>query len=131
MRNVLQYWLNDNLRIRPVAHIAGKHATSPRALAPRTLGLENLRASRGVSLEDIADKTKISMRFLRAIEEEEFGKLPGGIFATSYLRQYAAAVGYDEADLISYYERKSGRYPEPAIDTPSGSRSGFLRWLRA
>ncbi len=114
-----------------MAHTAGKHATSPRALANRTLGLENLRASRGVSLEDIADRTKISMRFLRAIEEEEFNKLPGGIFATSYLRQYAAAVGYDEADLISYYGHKSGRYPEPLIEAPSANRGGFLRWLRA
>ena len=114
-----------------MAQTAGKHAPSPRALATRTLGLENLRASRGVSLEDIADRTKISMRFLRAIEEEEFGKLPGGIFATSYLRQYAAAVGYDEIDLISHYEQKSGRYPEPVIDTPSGTRNGLFRWLTA
>ena len=72
----------------------------------RPLDLARFRKKAGVSLEDIAAETKISLRFLRALEEEEYEKLPGGIFNTSYLRQYAAAVGYDEAELLAHYERK-------------------------
>src|SRR5271154_3194199 len=72
----------------------------------RRLDLARSRKKAGVSLEDIAEGTKISLRFLRAIEEEEFDKLPGGIFNTSYLRQYAVAIGYDEAELLAHYERK-------------------------
>jgi cytoskeletal protein RodZ len=96
------------------------------------LDLARFRKSAGVSLEDIAAGTKISLRFLRAIEEEEFDKLPGGIFNTSYLRQYAVAVGYDEAELLAHYERKIN----PAASGSNVSRGAngnqsFLdRWLK-
>src|SRR5688572_1496915 len=67
------------------------------------LGLAELRRRRGISLEAIADKTKISMHFLRAIEAEDFKKLPGGIFNTSYIRQYAESIGADELDILGKY----------------------------
>ena len=70
------------------------------------LGLQQRRQRAGVSLEQIADRTKISIRFLKAIESEEFEKLPGGIFATSYLRQYAAAAGMDEAVRREQYQNQ-------------------------
>jgi hypothetical protein len=53
--------------------------------------LVSMRRSRGVTLEQIADSTKISMRYLRAIEDGNLGKLPGGVYTSSYLRQYAEA----------------------------------------
>src|SRR3982074_2086278 len=79
----------------------------------RPLDLSRFRNSAGISLEQIASGTKISLRFLRAIEAEEFDQLPGGIFNTSYLRQYAAAIGYDEADLLAHYELKMNITPTP------------------
>jgi hypothetical protein len=98
----------------------------------RRLDLARFRKDAGVSLEDIAAGTKISLRFLRAIEEEDFDKLPGGIFNTSYLRQYAVAVGYDEAELLAHYEHKIN----PAASGSNASRGAngiqsFLdRWLK-
>src|SRR5437016_3315326 len=68
--------------------------------------LSGSRQRRGISLEEIADRTKISIRFLRAIEAGEFGELPGGIFATSYLKQYAEAVGADTEVLLADYRAK-------------------------
>ena len=47
------------------------------------LNLARTRERRGISLKQIAESTKISVRFLQAIESEEFGELPGGIFSTS------------------------------------------------
>lgn len=70
------------------------------------LNLEHQRKLAGVTLDEIAAKTKISLRFLKAIEAGEYEKLPGGIFTTSYLRQYAAAIGYDEATLLEHCDRK-------------------------
>src|SRR5271166_3293035 len=70
------------------------------------LNLPRFRKKAGVSLDQIADRTKISLRFLRAIEAEEFDKLPGGIFSTSYLRQYAASIGYDAEALVAHYRVK-------------------------
>jgi cytoskeletal protein RodZ len=84
-----------------------------------------------VSLEQIADRTKISLRFLRAIEAEDFGKLPGGIFSTSYLRQYAAEIGYDETELLTQFDRKMN--PQPVSKEPQGENGGrrlLDRWLR-
>jgi len=71
-----------------------------------TLDLPRLRQLAGRSLEEIAANTKISIRFLRAIELEQFEQLPGGIFSTSYLRQYASTIGYDEEALVAHYRLK-------------------------
>ena len=71
--------------------------------------LANIRQTRGISLEQIANETKISVRSLRAIEEGEFKKLPGGIYNTSYIRQYARAIEYDECALIAFYTREMAR----------------------
>jgi|SRR5579863_3255826 len=100
--------------------------------AARRLDLARFRKKAGVSLDDIAEETKISLRFLRAIEEEEFEKLPGGIFSTSYLRQYATAIGYNEAELLAHYERKMN---PPATGSEAradaSGNQGFLdRWLK-
>jgi cytoskeletal protein RodZ len=62
------------------------------------------RTNKGISLREIADSTKISIRFLQAIEEGDFEQLPGGIYNTSYLRQYAREIGYEESKLIERYQ---------------------------
>ncbi len=96
------------------------------------LGLSELRKKACISLEQIVERTKISSRFLCAIENEEFDKLPGGIFTTSYLRQYAAAIGYDEETLLAYYRRKtSGHTAGPKGPHRENRSRGLLdRWLR-
>ena len=54
------------------------------------LSLAEQRCYRGISLEAVAEATKISMHFLQAIEANEFQKLPGGVYNTNFIRQYAA-----------------------------------------
>jgi len=59
---------------------------------------ENLRRERelrGVSLREIADGTKISLRFLQALEEDRIDALPGGLFPRAFVKQYAAFLGLD------------------------------------
>jgi cytoskeletal protein RodZ len=89
-----------------------------------------MREHKGLSLQQIAEKTKISMRFLIAIENEEFSKLPGGIFDTSYLRQYASAIGFEESKLLARYRQKS-RCDEYHPAPPKRSLAHWLRWLSA
>jgi len=72
------------------------------------LGLAKIRKNRGISLEQIAQSTKISIRSLQAIERGDFQKLPGGIYNTNYIRQYARAIDYDENVLLSYYQETLG-----------------------
>lgn len=109
----------------------GSSATSNRA-CDLQLDLARFRKRAGVSLEEIAHRTKIGSRFLQAIEEEEFEKLPGGIFNTSYLRQYAQAIGYDEDALVAYHNQKMN-LSAPISKGPQTETSsrGFLdRWFR-
>ncbi len=76
----------------------------PRRKLPETLDLARLRESKGISLRQIADSTKISLRFLEAIERGDFSQLPGGIYDRSYIRQYARAIDIEESRLLAYYE---------------------------
>ena len=70
------------------------------------LGLSTIRRNRGISLQQIADSTKISIRSLEAIERGDFSKLPGGIYNTSYIKQYARAIDYDESALLAVYQQE-------------------------
>jgi len=99
-----------------------------RAGGARPLELGDFRQSRGLSLESIAEMTKISTRFLRAIEEGQYSVLPGGIFNTSYLRQYAAATGYEEQLLLDHYRLSLGEPSNEEVPEPRG-RSGWFSWL--
>ena len=55
--------------------------------------LRRERELRGVSLREIADGTKISVRFLQALEEDRVDVLPGGLFPRAFVKQYAALPG--------------------------------------
>jgi len=88
------------------------------------LGLSTIRRNRGVSLEQIADSTKISIRSLEAIEQGDFRKLPGGIYNTSYIRQYARAIEYDEGALLAFYSREMAR-SEATASTGTRGNGGY------
>ena len=89
---------------------------------------ENLRRERelrGVSLREIADNTKISFRFLEALEEDRVEILPGGLFPRSFVRQYATFVGLDPdravADFLAHHDQ-----PEPEKTPPPVKRRAWL-----
>src|SRR2546422_11632456 len=63
------------------------------------------RESAGISLDQIAIETRISTRFLAAIEGEEFHLLPGGIFNRGFVRTYAERMGLDPDQAVAEYER--------------------------
>lgn len=67
---------------------------------------ENLRRERemrGVTLQEISASTKISVRFLKALEDENLAQLPGGIFSRSFVRAYAKYLGLDEDHVMAEY----------------------------
>src|SRR5207245_3736177 len=78
------------------------------------------RESKGISLDRIAAETRISTRFLLAIENEEFHLLPGGIFNRGFVRTYAEKVGVDPDQAVADYERLAGaREPAEPTATPA------------
>ncbi len=89
------------------------------------LGLATIRRNRGISLEQIAQSTKISVRSLQAIERGEFAKLPGGIYNTSYIRQYARAIDYDEAAILAVYHQSMRGSATPDSRSAGNGRGLF------
>ncbi len=80
--------------------------------------LRRERELRGVSLREIADGTKISVRFLQALEEDKVETLPGGLFPRAFAKQYALFLGLDTertvADFVEAYgELAPERKPAP------------------
>src|SRR5438309_5947630 len=72
---------------------------------------ENLRRERemrGVSLAEISQATKIGARMLDAVETERFERLPGGVFNTAFVRQYARYLGLDEDRVVAEFNAVSG-----------------------
>src|SRR2546428_4072037 len=78
------------------------------------------RESAGISLDQIALETRISTRFLAAIENEEFHLLPGGIFNRGFIRNFAEKVGLDPDQAVADYVRLSA-LQEPG-ETPAASQ---------
>ena len=72
--------------------------------------LRRQREMRGVSLEEISKSTKIGTRSLKAIEDEDFEKLPGGIFNKGFVRAYARFLGLDEEQIVGDFEEAWNAY---------------------
>lgn len=65
--------------------------------------LKKAREAKGVAIEAIAAATKITTRYLQAVEQERFDQLPGGVFRRSIVRSYARAAGLDEEEWVTRY----------------------------
>lgn len=65
--------------------------------------LRRQREMREISLRDIADRTKISLRYLEAMEDDRFDLLPAPIFAKGFLREYARYVGLSPDEVVNHY----------------------------
>jgi cytoskeletal protein RodZ len=85
--------------------------------------LKSWRLKKGISLEAIAASTKLSVRQLDAIECGDFKKLPGGIYNTNYLKQYARAIDFDEVDLLAFYKHTC----DPANAGQDGAKGAVSR----
>jgi cytoskeleton protein RodZ len=88
---------------------------------------KNAREHRGLSFAQIAEETRISTRFLEAIENEEFELLPGGIFNRGFIRTYAQRVGLDPDAAVKEYEQLlKVQQPEqtviPSAQAPTDSK---------
>jgi cytoskeleton protein RodZ len=83
------------------------------------------REARGISLREISEQTRISMRYLEAIETNEYKRLPGGIFNRSFIKAYAKYIGFDEQAALEGYARtmrEQGDTDDDVATSPSRSR---------
>ena len=85
-------------------------------MATGTFGerLKREREMREVSLKEVTSATRIGPRFLEALENEEWEKLPGGIFNRGFVRSIARFLGLDEENLLAEYDLARGDQSMPA-----------------
>jgi cytoskeleton protein RodZ len=70
--------------------------------------LKREREMREVSLAEVTAGTRIGAKFLEALENEEWDKLPGGIFSRGFVRSIARYLGLDEEDFLAEYDLARG-----------------------
>ncbi len=76
-----------------------------------TLGpyLRSAREAKGIDLREAAQQTRIHINFLKAIEEEDFVKLPGPVFVKGFLKSYARFLQLDEDEVMDRYAGLAAR----------------------
>ena len=122
--------------------LSGVKATSPRGEALGEFGekFRKEREKKNFSLDAVACVTKIGVRMLRAIEEEDFDRLPGGVFNKGFIRTYAKHLGMNDEKAVADYlacmrkaqigpdipaeasPTRSNRTPSPERRAPSASK---------
>ncbi|GAC1405709.1 MAG: hypothetical protein NVSMB52_19480 [Chloroflexota bacterium] len=76
--------------------------------------LRSTRQKRNLSLLDVADATRIKVKFLEALEQGDYHLLPGTAYTTGFLRNYAGYLGLHPDDAIAeYYSSRPS--PEPTV----------------
>ena len=75
--------------------------------------LRREREMRGVTLAEMSESTKISKRWLQALEDEQFEILPGGVFNRGFVRSYARFLGINEEQAVADYVAASNEQPPP------------------
>jgi cytoskeletal protein RodZ len=81
--------------------------------------LRRERELRGIDLREVAEATKISVRFLQALENDRLDVLPGGIFPRAFVRQYANYLGLDPEKSVADFMYASG--VEAVASVPSAA----------
>src|SRR5262249_1188565 len=84
--------------------------------------LRRERELRGITLREISEATKISVRFLRALEQDRMDVLPGGLFPRAFVRQYARFVGLDAEKLVAEFLYLHGESPVERRPPPEPAR---------
>jgi cytoskeletal protein RodZ len=73
---------------------------------------KQVRETKGLTIDEVASKTRIRSDFVRALEEGNFAKLPDQVFARGFVRSYARSLGLDEEDAIHRFIQSAGAFYE-------------------
>jgi cytoskeleton protein RodZ len=94
--------------------------------------LRRQREMREISLRDVAERTKISLRYLEAMEEDRFDALPAPVFAKGFLREYARYVGLSPDEVVNHYlashKPADGSDGSAGSETPAAERRSRRNW---
>jgi cytoskeleton protein RodZ len=102
-------------------------------MAKGTFGerLKREREMREVSLQEITAATRIASRYLDALENEEWGKLPGGVFNRGFVRAIARYLGLDEEGFLAEYDLARGEQKAEAPAAYESRLASTPKWIPA
>lgn len=83
--------------------------------------LRTARSRRKIELSEVEAATRIRLRYLNAIENEEWDILPGGVYTRGFIRTYASFLGLDGERLVEEYRQSVERWHR---GTAEGARQG-------
>jgi cytoskeletal protein RodZ len=86
--------------------------------------LKRERELRQISLREIAEATKINLRYLDALERDDFRHLPGGVFNKGFVRAYAQFIGIDPEAMVTAYLEEENRQQARAARVSGGTAPG-------
>src|SRR5262249_60930843 len=100
-------------------------------MAKGTFGelLKRERELREVSLNELTVKTRVPPKFLEALENEEWSKLPGGVFNRGFVRSIARYLGLDEEAFLSEYDVAYSEQVPPRQEPPTNRIPAPRRWV--
>lgn len=75
--------------------------------------LRQTRETKGITLEEVAQRTYIKLPYLAALEEGDIEKLPAPVYIHGYIRQYAKLLGLNGSELVLQYQQDAGRGTQP------------------
>ncbi len=70
----------------------------------------HVRETKGLTIDEVASKTRIRTDFLKALEEGNFATLPDQVFAKGFVRTYARSLGLDEEDAMRRFVQSAGAF---------------------
>ena len=91
--------------------------------------LKRERELREVSLKEVTVATRIGTRFLEALENEDWDKLPGGVFNRGFVRSIARYLGLDEENLLAEYDMARGQEVVEAAPVPENRIPSPPKWI--
>lgn len=92
--------------------------------------LKREREMREVSLDEVSAATRIGTRFLQAMENEDWEKLPGGIFNRGFVRAVSRYLGLDEEDMLAEYDLAFSEHgPQVPASPAQPIPRSFPGWL--
>jgi cytoskeleton protein RodZ len=93
--------------------------------------LRSAREHRGLSLSEVARRTKLSVNVLQAIERNDFTSLPAGMYRKAYVRTLAGEVGLNPTEIVAdYCERFDPRVETVAVAVPIHSAALQEKWIQ-
>ena len=71
---------------------------------------QKAREAKGLTLEEAAARTRILPQYLKAVEDNNYAKLPDEVFTKGFVRSYARILGLDEATIIRQFDESGGEF---------------------